>query len=207
MASSAVNIWTWSVNLCNCCCCCSCDIASATRHPDSHGCIISSTNSSGTVGPIGNQKKKIESQVGESTGPVPRYRCRLERYKFGFVTWIGAVDPSYPDLLKKSQAEKDEVATVELCEVDEQLSTNLFAILVGQCRLGEIPAMAMLVPDRNGLELWRRMYARFEPENKHKPFPTQHSQQKRVCGSVVWKNGTEKLQSTNVNTANRSMKI
>ena len=59
---------------------------------------------------------------------------------------------------------------MELTETDEQLSTNLFAILVGQCQAGEIPTMAMLVPERNGLELWRRMHARFEPENKHKPF-------------------------------------
>eukprot|EP00435_Cladocopium_sp_Y103_P063396 s822_g25.t1 len=93
-----------------------------------------------------------------------------ERYKFSFATWISTVDPTYPDLLRKAELEKDEVATVELTEADEQLSTNLFAILVGQCQAGEIPAMAMLVPERNGLELWRRMHARFEPENKHKPF-------------------------------------
>ena len=52
----------------------------------------------------------------------------------------------------------------------KELCTNLFAILVGLCQSGEIPAMAMLLPDRNGLELWRRMHARYEQENKHQPF-------------------------------------
>ncbi|CAL1170450.1 unnamed protein product, partial [Cladocopium goreaui] len=93
-----------------------------------------------------------------------------ECYKFGFATWISTVDPTYPDLLRKAELERDEVATVEMTEADEQLSTNLFAILVGQRQAGEIPVMAMLIPERNGLELWRRMRARFEPENKHKPF-------------------------------------
>ena len=69
------------------------------------------------------------------------------------------MDSTYPGLLKKAEVEKNELATVEMTEADEQLSTNLFfAILVGQCQAREIPAMAMLVPERNG------------PENKHKPF-------------------------------------
>jgi hypothetical protein len=87
------------------------------------------------------------------------------------VTWISTVDSRYPGLLKKAGVEKNELATIEMTEADEQLSTNLFfAILVGQCQAREIPARAMLVPERNGLEPWRRMHARFEPENKHKPF-------------------------------------
>ena len=52
----------------------------------------------------------------------------------------------------------------------EGFCTDPFAILVGLCQAGEIPAMAMLVPERNRFELWRRMHARHEPENKHKPF-------------------------------------
>lgn len=116
------------------------------------------------------RRKTLNPKLVNPPDPFQGTDADWERYKFGFVTWIGTVDPSYPDLLKKAEAEKDEVAAVELSEVDEQLSTNLFAILVGQCQQGEIPAMAMLVPDKNGLELWRRMFARFEPENKHKPF-------------------------------------
>ena len=116
------------------------------------------------------KRRTLNPKLVNPPDPFQGTDADWERYKFGFVTWIGTVDPSYPDLLKKAEAEKDEVAAVELSEVDEQLSTNLFAILVGQCQQGEIPAMAMLVPDRNGLELWRRMFARFEPENKHKPF-------------------------------------
>ena len=113
-----------------------------------------------------------------------------ERYKFGFLTWITTVDSGYPELMKKAASQTDEIDLVEMTEADEQLSTNLFAILVGQCQAGEIPAIAMLVPDRNGFELWRRMHARFEPENKHKPyawlralsnptFPTKESQWQR----------------------------
>lgn len=122
------------------------------------------------LGQSETKKKTLNPKLVNPPDPFQGTDADWERYKFGFVTWIGTVDPSYPDLLKKAESEKDEVAAVELSEGDEQLSTNLFAILVGQCQHGEIPAMAMLVPDRNGLELWRRMYARFEPENKHKPF-------------------------------------
>ena len=58
----------------------------------------------------------------------------------------------------------------ETCRKKCAKKKDLFAILVGLCQSGEIPAMAMLVPDRNGFELRRRMHARFEPENKHKPY-------------------------------------
>ena len=93
-----------------------------------------------------------------------------ERFKFGFTSWIGTVDPEYPDLLKFAAVQTDEINPAEMIPVAKVLCTDLFAILVGLCQSGEIPAMAMLVPDRNGFELWRRMHARFEPENKHKPY-------------------------------------
>ena len=92
-----------------------------------------------------------------------------ERFKFGFTSWIGTVDPAYPDLLKFAAAQTDEINPAEMISLAKGLCTDLFAIWVGLCQSGEIPAMAMLVPDRNGFELWRRMHARIEPENKHKP--------------------------------------
>ena len=122
------------------------------------------------MGETETQKKTLNPKLVNPPDPFQGTDADWERYKFGFATWISTVDPTYPDLLRKAELERDEVATVEMTEADEQLSTNLFAILVGQCQAGEIPAMAMLVPERNGLELWRRMHARFEPENKHKPF-------------------------------------
>ena len=122
------------------------------------------------MGKTETQKKTLNPKLVNPPDPFQGTDADWERYKFSFATWISTVDPTYPDLLRKAELEKDEVATVELTEADEQLSANLFAILVGQCQAGEIPAMAMLVPERNGLELWRRMHARFEPENKHKPF-------------------------------------
>ena len=122
------------------------------------------------MGKTETQKKTLNPKLVNPPDPFQGTDADWERYKFGFATWISTVDPTYPDLLRKAELERDEVATVEMTEADEQLSTNLFAILVGQCQAGEIPAMAMLVPERNGLELWRRMHARFEPENKHKPF-------------------------------------
>ena len=122
------------------------------------------------IGKTETQKKTLNPKLVNPPDPFQGTDADWERYKFGFATWISTVDPTYPDLLRKAELERDEVATVEMTEADEQLSTNLFAILVGQCQAGEIPAMAMLVPERNGLELWRRMHARFEPENKHKPF-------------------------------------
>ena len=122
------------------------------------------------MGKTETQKKTLNPKLVNPPDPFQGTDADWERYKFGFATWISTVDPTYPDLLRKAELERDEVATVEMTEADEQLSTNLFAILVGQCQAGKIPAMAMLVPERNGLELWRRMHARFEPENKHKPF-------------------------------------
>ena len=108
-------------------------------------------------------------------------------------TGSATVDSSYPELMKKAASQTDEIDLVEMTEADEPLSTNLFAILVGQCQAGEIPAIAMSVSDRNGFELWRRMHARFEPEKKHKhtqticmapstfnpTFPTKESQWQR----------------------------
>ena len=123
------------------------------------------------------------------------------------------MDSTYPGLLKKAGVEKNELATIEMTEADEQLSTNLFfAILVGQCQAREIPARAMLVPERNGLEPWRRMHARIEPENKHKPFaflralsnPT--SPRRKVNGNEAWKSGKAKLRSTSGNIRNSSTK-
>ena len=52
----------------------------------------------------------------------------------------------------------------------EGFCTDLFAIRVRLCQAGEIPAMAMLVPECNGFKLWRRMQPRYEPENKQKLF-------------------------------------
>ena len=122
------------------------------------------------MGKTETQKKTLNPKLVNPPDPFQGTDADWERYKFGFATWISTVDPTYPDLLRKAELERDEVATVEMTEADEQLSTNLFAILVGQRQAGEIPVMAMLIPERNGLELWRRMRARFEPENKHKPF-------------------------------------
>ena len=121
------------------------------------------------IGKTETQKKTLNPKLVNPPDPFQGTDADWERYKFGFATWISTVDPTYPDLLRKAELERDEVATVEMTEADEQLSTKLFAILVGQCQAGEIPAMAMLVPERNDLELWRRMHARLEPENKHKP--------------------------------------
>ena len=93
-----------------------------------------------------------------------------DRFKFSFTSWIGTVDPEYPQLLSDAAAQPDEIDSVDMVDQAEGFCTDLFAILVGLCQAGEIPALAMLVPDRNGFELWRRMHARYEPENKHKPF-------------------------------------
>ena len=80
------------------------------------------------LGQSETRKKTLNPKMVNPPDPFQGTDADWERYKFGFVTWIGTVDPSYPDLLKKSQAKKNEVATVELSvatvelsEVDEQL--------------------------------------------------------------------------------------
>ena len=142
------------------------------------------------LGQTESKKKTLNPKLVNPPDAFQGTDADWERYKFGFLTWITTVDSGYPELMKKAASQTDEIDLVEMTEADEQLSTNLFAILVGQCQAGEIPAIAMLVPDRNGFELWRRMHARFEPENKHKPyawlralsnptFPTKESQWQR----------------------------
>ena len=142
------------------------------------------------LGQTESRKKTLNPKLVNPPDAFQGTDADWERYKFGFLTWITTVDSGYPELMKKAASQTDEIDLVEMTEADEQLSTNLFAILVGQCQAGEIPAIAMLVPDRNGFELWRRMHARFEPENKHKPyawlralsnptFPTKESQWQR----------------------------
>ena len=142
------------------------------------------------LGQAESRKKTLNPKLVNPPDAFQGTDADWERYKFGFLTWITTVDSGYPELMKKAASQTDEIDLVEMTEADEQLSTNLFAILVGQCQAGEIPAIAMLVPDRNGFELWRRMHAQFEPENKHKPyawlralsnptFPTKESQWQR----------------------------
>lgn len=80
------------------------------------------------------QKKTLNPKLVNPPEPFQGTDADWERYKFGFLTWVSTVDPTYPDLLKKAELEKDEVTIVEMTEADEQLSTNLFAILVGQCQ-------------------------------------------------------------------------
>ena len=80
------------------------------------------------------------------------------------------MDPQYPELFKKTASQTEEIDLFELADNAEGRCADLFAILVGLCQSGEIPAMAMLVPARDGFELWRRMHARYEPENNHKLF-------------------------------------
>ena len=139
-----------------------------------------------------------------------------ERFKFGFTSWIGTVDPEYPDLLKFAAAQTDEINPEEMISVAKGLCTDLFAILVGLCQSGEIPAMAMLVPDRNGFELWRRMHARFEPENKHKPyawlralsnpvFPNKESQWQR--GLEEWEGEIAKYEREYRKTFDEDLKL
>ncbi|OLP76923.1 hypothetical protein AK812_SmicGene43080 [Symbiodinium microadriaticum] len=139
-----------------------------------------------------------------------------ERFKFGFTSWIGTVDPEYPDLLKLAAAQTDEINPEEMISVAKGLCTDLFAILVGLCQSGEIPAMAMLVPDRNGFELWRRMHARFEPENKHKPyawlralsnpvFPNKESQWQR--GLEEWEGEIAKYEREYRKTFDEDLKL
>ena len=142
------------------------------------------------LGQTESKKKTLNPKLVNPPDAFQGTDADWERYKFGFLTWITTVHSGYPELMKKAASQTDEIDFVEMTEADEQLSTNLFAILVGQRQAGEIPAIAMLVPDRNGFELWRRMRARFEPENKHKPyawlralsnptFPTKESQWQR----------------------------
>ena len=139
-----------------------------------------------------------------------------ERFKFGFTSWIGTVDPEYPDLLKFAAVQTDEINPAEMIPVAKVLCADLFAILVGLCQSGEIPAMAMLVPDRNGFELWRRMHARFEPENKHKPyawlralsnpvFPNKESQWQR--GLEEWEGEIAKYEREYKKTFDADLKL
>ena len=76
--------------------------------------------------------------------------------------------------------------------------------------------MAMLVPDRNGFELWRRMHARFEPENKHKPyawlralsnpvFPNKESQWQR--GLEEWEGEIAKYEREYKKTFDADLKL
>ncbi|CAE7235693.1 unnamed protein product [Symbiodinium sp. CCMP2592] len=155
------------------------------------------------------QSAAVESQVGQSDSD-------WERFKFGFTSWIGTVDPEYPDLLKVAAAQTDEINPAEMISPAKGLCTDLFAILLRLCQSGEIPAMAMLVPDRNGFELWRRMHARFEPENKHKfyawlralsnpVFPNNESQWQR--GLEQWEGEIAKYEREYKKTFGEDLKL
>jgi nitrogen fixation/metabolism regulation signal transduction histidine kinase len=78
------------------------------------------------MGKTETQKKTLNPKLVNPPDPFQGTDADWERYKFGFATWISTVDPTYPDLLRKAELERDEVATVEMTEADEQLSTNLF---------------------------------------------------------------------------------
>ena len=65
-----------------------------------------------------------------------------ERFKFSFTSWIGTVDPEYPQLLSDAAAQPDEIDSVDMVDQAEGFCTDLFAILVGLCQAGEIPALA-----------------------------------------------------------------
>ena len=121
---------------------------------------------------VDSTRKPLNPKLVKAPEPFLGTEADWERFKFGFTSWIGTVDPEYPQLLKEaaSQAEEIDSDPIEMTDQAEGFCTDLFAILVGLCQAGEIPAMAMLVPERNGFELWRRVHARYEPENKHKPF-------------------------------------
>ena len=84
------------------------------------------------------QMQQLVDQVHMLTAELAAQRLELDAAKNALdqqtqtataalsVAQAAIVDPTYPDLLRKAELERDEVATVEMTEADEQLSTNLF---------------------------------------------------------------------------------
>ena len=64
------------------------------------------------MGKTETQKKTLNPKLVNPPDPFQGTDADWERYKFSFATWISTVDPTYPDLLRKTELEKDEVATV-----------------------------------------------------------------------------------------------
>ena len=143
------------------------------------------------------QKKGFDPKLVKQPDAFSGAADDWERFKFSFTSWIGTVDDRYPDLLETAGKQVDELFFEEMETEHEPLARNLFALLVGLCQVGEVPVLAKMVRDRNGLELWRKIFAHYEPGTANKPlvwlrhlsspvFPTKESE---------WQHGLEHWES------------
>ena len=77
------------------------------------------------------KRRPLNPKLVNAPEPFTGSDSDWERFKFGFTSWIGTVDPEYPDLLKFAAAQTDEINPAEMIPVAKVLCADLFAILVG----------------------------------------------------------------------------
>ena len=113
----------------------------------------------------------------------------------GFLRWIRNTE-----ILEEATSQTHDIDPFEMADNTEGMCTDQFAILVGLCQSGDIPAMAVLVPDGNGIEFWRRMHARYVTSQKTStnlsfgsgPCPIPRSLRRKANGKEAFKNGKAK---------------
>jgi len=96
----------------------------------------------------------------------PKYsnvRSEWPLFKFTFKTYIGAVDEVLLEILTNAEAITVPIAMADISEEHRKLSRTMMYILVS-CLAGSALQLAMNVESANGLEAWRLLVRREEPQ-------------------------------------------
>ena len=96
----------------------------------------------------------------------PRYtnlRAEWPLFKFTFKTYCGAVDESLLEILTNAESIAVPITMADISEEHRKLSRTVMYILVS-CMQGSALQLAMNVESSNGLEAWRLLVRREEPQ-------------------------------------------
>jgi len=99
---------------------------------------------------------KVATFCGEETG--------WQDWKFQFVNYTGVCRASYADMLEFAPAELTEITDARLSQDAKACGKQIFYMLA---LLTSGPALGVVksVPSKNGLEVWRRLVKRYEPQS------------------------------------------